>query len=66
MYLGSSCHDESYNVCYSYADNPMDPFTPGATVNSFNRNNPNEYTIKIGGFESGIYFKNYFLKISNL
>lgn len=33
MYSGDSCHDETYNVKYSYADNPYGPFTPG-------RNNP--------------------------
>ncbi|MGJ5641314.1 family 43 glycosylhydrolase [Formosa sp. S-31] len=30
MYSGASCHDETYNVRYSYADNPYGPFTPGA------------------------------------
>lgn len=29
MYSGASCHDETYNVRYSYSDNPYGPFTPG-------------------------------------
>lgn len=29
MYSGASCHDETYNVRYSYADTPYGPFTPG-------------------------------------
>jgi len=29
MYSGASCHDETYNVRYSYADSPYGPFTPG-------------------------------------
>lgn len=29
MYSGASCHDETYNVRYSYANNPYGPFTPG-------------------------------------
>lgn len=29
MYSGDSCHDETYNVRYSYADSPYGPFTPG-------------------------------------
>lgn len=29
MYSGGSCHDETYNVRYSYADSPYGPFTPG-------------------------------------
>ena len=33
MYSGASCHDETYNVRYSYADSPYGPFTPG-------KNNP--------------------------
>jgi len=33
MYSGASCHNETYNVRYSYADNPYGPFTPG-------KNNP--------------------------
>lgn len=33
MYSGGSCHNETYNVRYSYADNPYGPFTPG-------KNNP--------------------------
>jgi len=33
MYSGASCHDETYNVRYSYADAPYGPFTPG-------KNNP--------------------------
>lgn len=28
MYSGGSCHDETYNVRYSYADSPYGPFTP--------------------------------------
>ncbi len=30
MYSGASCHDETYNVRYAYADSPYGPFTPGA------------------------------------
>jgi len=30
MYSGASCHDETYNVRYAYADTPYGPFTPGA------------------------------------
>ncbi len=30
MYSGGSCHDETYNVRYSYGDSPYGPFTPGA------------------------------------
>lgn len=30
MYSGASCHDETYNVRYSYSDNPYGPFKPGA------------------------------------
>ncbi|REH00957.1 family 43 glycosylhydrolase [Flavobacterium aquicola] len=30
MYSGDSCHDETYNVRYSYADTPYGPFTEGA------------------------------------
>jgi xylan 1,4-beta-xylosidase len=30
MYSGASCHDETYNVRYSYSDSPYGPFTPGA------------------------------------
>ena len=33
MYSGASCHDETYNVRYSYSDSPYGPFTPG-------KNNP--------------------------
>ena len=33
MYSGASCHDETYNVRYSYSDLPYGPFTPG-------KNNP--------------------------
>ncbi|MEH3113457.1 family 43 glycosylhydrolase [Pedobacter terrae] len=33
MYSGGSCHDDTYNVRYSYADTPYGPFTPG-------KNNP--------------------------
>tara|TARA_R110002050_G_scaffold202806_1_gene338033 strand:- start:32353 stop:34527 length:2175 start_codon:yes stop_codon:yes gene_type:complete len=33
MYSGASCHDETYNVRYSYADSPYGPFSPG-------KNNP--------------------------
>lgn len=33
MYSGSSCHDETYNVRYSYSNSPYGPFTPG-------KNNP--------------------------
>ncbi len=29
MYSGASCHDETYNVRYSYANSPYGPFTPG-------------------------------------
>ncbi|MBN2616615.1 MAG: family 43 glycosylhydrolase [Bacteroidales bacterium] len=29
MYSGASCHDETYNVRYSYSDSPYGPFTPG-------------------------------------
>ena len=29
MYSGASCHDETYNVRYSYADTPYGPFTAG-------------------------------------
>src|SRR5690606_18437042 len=29
-YSGGSCHDETYNVRYSYSDSPYGPFTPGA------------------------------------
>jgi len=29
MYSGGSCHDETYNVRYSYSDSPYGPFTPG-------------------------------------
>ncbi|MFI1773479.1 family 43 glycosylhydrolase [Thalassobellus citreus] len=29
MYSGSSCHDETYNVRYSYSNSPYGPFTPG-------------------------------------
>ena len=29
MYSGGSCHDETYNVRYSYGDSPWGPFTPG-------------------------------------
>jgi beta-xylosidase len=29
MYSSASCHDETYNVRYSYSDNPYGPFTPG-------------------------------------
>ncbi len=29
MYSGASCHDETYNVRYSYADSPYGPFTEG-------------------------------------
>jgi len=29
MYSGASCHDETYNVRYAYADTPYGPFTPG-------------------------------------
>jgi xylan 1,4-beta-xylosidase len=29
MYSGASCHNETYNVRYSYSDNPYGPFTPG-------------------------------------
>ncbi|WP_111309917.1 family 43 glycosylhydrolase [Confluentibacter sediminis] len=30
MYSGDSCHDETYNVRYSYGDSPYGPFTEGA------------------------------------
>lgn len=30
MYSGASCHDETYNVRYSYSNSPYGPFTPGA------------------------------------
>ncbi|RQO77876.1 glycoside hydrolase [Pedobacter sp. KBW01] len=30
MYSGASCHDETYNVRYAYANTPYGPFTPGA------------------------------------
>ena len=30
MYSGASCHDETYNVRYAWADTPYGPFTPGA------------------------------------
>lgn len=30
MYSGASCHDETYNVRYAYADTPYGPFSPGA------------------------------------
>lgn len=33
MYSGASCHDETYNVRYSYSNSPYGPFTPG-------KNNP--------------------------
>jgi len=33
MYSGASCHDETYNVRYSYSYSPYGPFTPG-------KNNP--------------------------
>ena len=29
MYSGGSCHNETYNVRYSYADSPYGPFTEG-------------------------------------
>jgi xylan 1,4-beta-xylosidase len=29
MYSSESCHNETYHVRYSYADNPYGPFTPG-------------------------------------
>lgn len=29
MYSSASCHDETYNVRYSYSDSPYGPFTPG-------------------------------------
>jgi beta-xylosidase len=29
MYSSASCHDETYNVRYSYSDNPYGPFVPG-------------------------------------
>lgn len=29
MYSGASCHDETYNVRYSYSDSPWGPFIPG-------------------------------------
>lgn len=33
MYSGGSCHNETYEVRYAYADHPYGPFTPG-------KNNP--------------------------
>lgn len=30
MYSSASCHDETYNVRYSYSNSPYGPFTPGA------------------------------------
>ena len=30
MYSGGSCHDETYNVRYSYSNSPYGPFKPGA------------------------------------
>lgn len=33
MYSGGSCHNETYQVRYAYADHPYGPFTPG-------KNNP--------------------------
>lgn len=30
MYSGDSCHDETYNVRYSYSNTPYGPFTEGA------------------------------------
>lgn len=33
MYSGASCHNETYNVRYSYSDHPYGPFKPG-------KNNP--------------------------
>ncbi|MCA1757282.1 MAG: family 43 glycosylhydrolase [Bacteroidales bacterium] len=30
MYSSAVCHDETYNVRYSYSDSPYGPFTPGA------------------------------------
>ena len=33
MYSGASCHDETYNVRYSFSNSPYGPFTPG-------KNNP--------------------------
>ncbi|NEW77900.1 MAG: family 43 glycosylhydrolase [Gelidibacter sp.] len=30
IYSGASCHDETYNVRYSYGDTPYGPFTEGA------------------------------------
>lgn len=30
MYSSASCHDETYNVRYSYSDSPYGPFIPGA------------------------------------
>jgi len=30
MYSGASCHDETYNVRYSYSNSPYGPFSPGA------------------------------------
>lgn len=30
MYSAASCHDETYNVRYSYSNSPYGPFTPGA------------------------------------
>jgi len=29
MYSGASCHDETYNVRYSFSDHPYGPFKPG-------------------------------------
>jgi xylan 1,4-beta-xylosidase len=29
MYSGASCHNETYNVRYSYSNSPYGPFTPG-------------------------------------
>lgn len=29
MYSGGSCHDETYNIRYSYSNSPYGPFTPG-------------------------------------
>ncbi len=29
MYSSASCHDETYNVRYSYSNSPYGPFTPG-------------------------------------
>lgn len=41
MYSGGSCHDETYNVRYSYSDSPYGPFIPG-------QNNPILSTNKDG------------------